>query len=273
MRPPPTKQQLNKPTWVGEIILNLFNFNNELANRTLYKQVIILPTTRTTVKIKGSVMTWACLKTACLEKNPPKKRHPLILRRLVQATTKIPKLLVPIWRPCWLWELTKIEYPILMNSIDLKKAWVIKWKKPFWNEKAEIAIISRPSWDKVEKATTFFKSLSFRAHKAPTNIVLLPSNIKTNPPTSNFNKTHNPAVTKVEEWTRADTGVGAAIAAGSHAENGNCADLQIENKTTNKKNTHLNLIINKLKARTKKTSPIRLNSTVFIAPFLAKEER
>lgn len=29
-----------------------------------------------------------------------------------------------------------------------------------------------------------------------------------------------PAVTKVEEWTKADTGVGAAIAAGSHLEKG-----------------------------------------------------
>ena len=34
---------------------------------------------------------------------------------------------------------------------------------------------------------------------------------------------YTPAVTKVEEWTNADTGVGAAIAAGNHAENGICA--------------------------------------------------
>jgi len=32
-----------------------------------------------------------------------------------------------------------------------------------------------------------------------------------------------PAVTNVDEWTRADTGVGAAIAAGSQAEKGICA--------------------------------------------------
>lgn len=32
-----------------------------------------------------------------------------------------------------------------------------------------------------------------------------------------------PAVTRVEEWTRAEMGVGAAMAAGSQAENGNCA--------------------------------------------------
>lgn len=32
-----------------------------------------------------------------------------------------------------------------------------------------------------------------------------------------------PAVTKVDEWTNAEIGVGAAIAAGSHAEKGNWA--------------------------------------------------
>ena len=34
-----------------------------------------------------------------------------------------------------------------------------------------------------------------------------------------------PAVTRVEEWTSADTGVGAAIASGSHKLNGICALL------------------------------------------------
>jgi len=34
---------------------------------------------------------------------------------------------------------------------------------------------------------------------------------------------YTPAVTSVDECTNADTGVGAAMAAGSHAENGICA--------------------------------------------------
>lgn len=34
---------------------------------------------------------------------------------------------------------------------------------------------------------------------------------------------NTPAVTRVEEWTRAETGVGAAIAAGSQLENGSWA--------------------------------------------------
>lgn len=38
---------------------------------------------------------------------------------------------------------------------------------------------------------------------------------------------YTPAVTKVEEWTRAEIGVGADIAAGSQAEKGNWALLDI----------------------------------------------
>lgn len=34
---------------------------------------------------------------------------------------------------------------------------------------------------------------------------------------------NTPAVTRVDEWTKAEIGVGADIAIGSHAENGNCA--------------------------------------------------
>lgn len=36
---------------------------------------------------------------------------------------------------------------------------------------------------------------------------------------------NTPAVTNVEEWTKAEIGVGADIAIGSHAEKGNCALL------------------------------------------------
>lgn len=37
------------------------------------------------------------------------------------------------------------------------------------------------------------------------------------------NNRYTPAVTSVDEWTKAEIGVGAAIAIGNHAENGNCA--------------------------------------------------
>jgi hypothetical protein len=42
---------------------------------------------------------------------------------------------------------------------------------------------------------------------------------------------YRPAVTRVEECTREEIGVGAAIAAGSHGENGNNALLVIKATT------------------------------------------
>jgi hypothetical protein len=108
-----------------------------------------------------------------------------------------------------------------MKSTLLKKAWVIRWKNPTEKENDEIATINSPNCDRVEKATTFFKSLSATAERAPTINVLHPKTNINKPPISSFNRTHSPAVTKVEECTKAETGVGAAIAAGSHAENGN----------------------------------------------------
>jgi len=45
-----------------------------------------------------------------------------------------------------------------------------------------------------------------------------------------------PAVTRVDEWTRALTGVGAAIAEGSQEEKGICALLVIEVSKINRRN-------------------------------------
>lgn len=45
---------------------------------------------------------------------------------------------------------------------------------------------------------------------------------------------NTPAVTKVDECTKADTGVGAAIAAGNHLEKGICALLVKAAKISNK---------------------------------------
>ena len=49
---------------------------------------------------------------------------------------------------------------------------------------------------------------------SPTEIVVVDTNIFIR-----INR-YTPAVTRVEEWTKAETGVGAAIAAGNHAEKG-----------------------------------------------------
>lgn len=83
-----------------------------------------------------------------------------------------------------------------------------------------------PSCLKVESAMIFFKSCSKLAPSPAINIVtdaisrsvfwvilsISLSLIRI--------RRYTPAVTSVEEWTRAETGVGAAIAAGNQAENG-----------------------------------------------------
>ena len=52
---------------------------------------------------------------------------------------------------------------------------------------------------------------------------------------STFSRKKIPAVTRVEEWTNALIGVGALIALGSHAINGNTALLVEANKNKNSK--------------------------------------
>lgn len=80
---------------------------------------------------------------------------------------------------------------------------------------------------RVDIATNFFKSGSTTAitpakkdnktvarQKNKDKLVFISILLK------NLEIMYNPAVTKVEEWTNAETGVGAAMAAGSHAEKG-----------------------------------------------------
>lgn len=52
-----------------------------------------------------------------------------------------------------------------------------------------------------------------------------------------------PAVTNVEEWTRDETGVGAAIAAGNHEEKGICALFVIKVNNIHKAPIWINTIL------------------------------
>ena len=86
-----------------------------------------------------------------------------------------------------------------------------------------------PNWLKVDNATIFFKSDSRKAENLAIKVVIAPNApiiikifvLLTEGKTRN-NK-YTPAVTSVEECTKADTGVGAAIAAGSQALKGTWA--------------------------------------------------
>ena len=128
-----------------------------------------------------------------------------------------------------------------MNNIALKYAWLMRW-----NQDKEIKPNARvktitPSWLRVDNAITFFISSSIVAERPAINMVILATTIITNNNMLWFNvklnrtSKYTPAVTKVEEWTRADTGVGAAIAAGNQDEKGTCALFVIAtNKINNR---------------------------------------
>jgi len=93
----------------------------------------------------------------------------------------------------------------------------------------------------------------------------------------NLIKRYSPAVTKVEECTKAETGVGALIAAGSHLIKGNCA-LLVHNPVNN--SNHKQTLIFKFcwskrslsqysLTTTKQVSPNRLVKKVNILPLCA----
>ena len=69
----------------------------------------------------------------------------------------------------------------------------------------------------------FLKSFSKFATKPDINMVIVETtkrnvlDLSSSVSENRINR-YTPAVTSVEEWTKADTGVGAAIAAGNHAE-------------------------------------------------------
>ena len=127
-----------------------------------------------------------------------------------------------------------IIIPAHKNSNALNRAWVYKWKSDSWTIFIPNLIIITPNCLSVDKAMIFFKSFSrFAAIPAMRrvrtemnrmeglNVWVLDKNGKKRI------KRNTPAVTSVDEWTSADTGVGAAIAAGSQAEKGIWALLVI----------------------------------------------
>lgn len=84
-----------------------------------------------------------------------------------------------------------------------------------------------PNCLSVDNAIIFFISHSARALMPAISVVIQAENSKINSRGNicfkagkNRIKMKTPAVTSVEEWTKAETGVGAAIAAGSHLING-----------------------------------------------------
>jgi hypothetical protein len=108
----------------------------------------------------------------------------------------------------------------------LKIACIIICRYVNFHNPSDNEYIIIPSCLRVDIATTFLKSPSKQATNPANNIVITPrmlnvsliistENIKLN----RINR-YTPAVTRVDECTKDDTGVGAAMAAGNQAENG-----------------------------------------------------
>lgn len=101
----------------------------------------------------------------------------------------------------------------------------MRWKYAVLIEKIAMAKNIIAIWLKVLKAMIFFKSCSQLA-EIPARSIVREEIVKISKRISGWgednvrSKRKTPAVTRVEEWTKAETGVGAAIAAGSHALNG-----------------------------------------------------
>jgi len=106
-------------------------------------------------------------------------------------------------------------------------AWVIRWKKVNNGDNIDSLNIIKPSCLKVDSATIFFMSKCIEALILAIIIVREEKIIKILFKSKNWekkglnrNNKKIPAVTNVDECTKAETGVGASIAAGSHLEKG-----------------------------------------------------
>lgn len=105
----------------------------------------------------------------------------------------------------------------------LKNAWVQMWRKASWGWLRPMDTIIRPSWLDVEKAMIFLMSFWVRAQVAVNRVVRAPRHRQMVravwfPLKRGLIRTSRkmPATTIVLECSRAETGVGPSIAAGSH---------------------------------------------------------
>lgn len=143
----------------------------------------------------------------------------------------------PIFRmSCSPFRLWMME-PEHRKSMALKNAWVEMWRKASSGRFSPIVTIISPSWLEVEKAMIFLMSFWVRAHVAANSVDRAPKHrhrvravwLLLNSGWVRMSR-KIPATTIVLEWSRADTGVGPSIAAGSHGWSPNWADFPVAAK-------------------------------------------
>lgn len=113
--------------------------------------------------------------------------------------------------------------PEQRNSMALKKAWVEMCRKANCGRFSPMVTIMSPSWLDVEKAMIFLISFCVRAHVAANSVDRAPRHKHVVRAVWLFvsmgwvrMSRKIPATTIVLEWSKAETGVGPSMAAGSH---------------------------------------------------------
>jgi len=116
-----------------------------------------------------------------------------------------------------------ITEPAPRKRQALKKAWVTRCRTPASYAPAPTPMNMYPSCETVEYARTFLMSVCAKPMIAAKSAVAAPTSITTAEVAgASANRyevramRYTPAVTIVAAWMRADTGVGPAIASGSH---------------------------------------------------------
>lgn len=113
--------------------------------------------------------------------------------------------------------------PEQRNNIALKKACMEIWRKASCGRFSPMVTIISPSWLEVEKAMIFLMSFCVSAHVAANSVDRAPRHRQVVRAVWLFESMgwvrmsrKIPATTIVLEWSRAETGVGPSMAAGSH---------------------------------------------------------
>lgn len=221
--------------WFSDIGFDLmFSLFDIIDIRIEYDAVIPIDIIIIVDKINSSLedIIFSIIKS--FEKNPDVNGNPIRAMLVVPKTVDVNVEFIiefdPIIRLSW-YDDSWIIIPAHKNIVDLKIAWIIKWEKAIIIELIEIANIIIAICLNVDKAMIFFISCSQFADILEYRVVALEIIISNNIILGwilfiiriNIN---TPAVTKVDECTSAEIGVGAAIAIGNHAENGNWALLE-----------------------------------------------
>ena len=194
-------------------------------------------------------------KIKSFDKNPVKKGNPHRHNNLT-ATLDLNKGIdlakLNLFRNSWPLSKLWIKTPDPINKEALNKAWQSKWKKQKKIRWALKDTTINPNCLNVEYAISFFISHSITAIIPANTIVIMAKLIKNgkNSLIDELKRTikYTPAVTSVEEWTRDETGVGAAIAAGNQEEKGTWALLVI--------NVTPNIVLHKIGISFKHTQSI-----------------